>query len=130
MIFRHRHAGERGLPDRILPHRDRRDLEHRRLLGFAIAAGIFAVGAIGHTLAGDGHAFDDDFGGRRDFDIDGFALGQFHRRAAQAPGNVKLVDAKRHSSLGADDDGRLDADGGGDFQPFFFSSAIKIMRPK
>ena len=35
-----------------------------------------------------------------------------------AAGNVKLVYAERHSRLRADDDGGIDADGGGDFQTF------------
>ncbi len=35
------------------------------------------------------------------------------RRAA---GDVKFVDAERHPRLRADDDGWIDADGGGDFQ--------------
>ena len=51
VIFRHRHAGERGLPNRILPHGDRRNFEHGRLLGFAVAAGIFTIRPVGHSLA-------------------------------------------------------------------------------
>ncbi len=119
VILRHGHASERGLPDRILPHGDRGHFKHRRLLGFAVAAGILAIRPVGDAFAGNRHAFDDYFGKRRNFDIDGFAFDQLHRRAAQAAGDVKFVDAERHSRLRADDDRRIDADGGGDFQTFF-----------
>ena len=79
---------------------------------------VCQIGFCRDALAGNRHAFDHDFSARGNFNVDGLALGQFHRRAAQAAGDVKLIDTERNPCLRANDDGRLDADGRGDFQAF------------
>src|ERR1043166_9032366 len=118
VIFRYRHSGERGLVDWILPHRNRGYFEYRRLLRFAVTTGILAVRAVRNAFAGNGDAFNNDLGGRRHLDVDGFTFRQLDRATAQTSGNMEFIDPERHLRLGTHNNRRFHSDCGRYLQSF------------
>ena len=96
--------------------RDALELEHRAQRARIDVAHRLAVGAFFFHVIGRNNAFENDFRGRRHFEIDGLAFDQFHRRAHQAAGEREFVDIRRHflrRAVGHRGDG---ADDDGDFQ--------------
>ncbi|MNM86701.1 hypothetical protein D3C81_988610 [compost metagenome] len=100
--------------DRFLPVGDALDGEHREAVHFVVVAGVVAVRAFRGHFARVDHAFQDDFGGGRYLQVAAPALDQFGAVAAQQAGEGVLGEGVRHRGHGAEDGGRVSAQGHGD----------------
>ncbi len=116
MLFPRSHQ---RLQDRIVPHGDRFDFDHRqRRVGAAAVAGKFRhrVAAVGVLILSDAHAgqqfaFNNDLGAGDGFLRDADALHQLHRALTQRAGHAQFVIAKRRGGgfeAGANIDGRIE----------------------
>lgn len=115
MILGHGHTGQGVLEDRVVTHGDGGDLHHGRLADLTVGAGIFAEGAIVLANTGDGAAFDNDFSGSGNLNINRLALDHLHSLAAQTASHTHLIGTQSGAALGGNGDNRIAADNGSDF---------------
>ena len=80
-----------------------------------VEAGVVAEGAFGAEFVEIDVAFEDDFAGGRDFQIDGFAFDEFDGSGAEEAGDEIFFDVGRSRDDGGKSYGGVGADGDGDF---------------
>ena len=127
-VFHGRLADDGGGVDGVLAMRDAGEVEDRVLVGQGVEAGVVAEGAFAAQLAQFDVAFEDDLGVGGDFQIDGLALDDLDRLAAQETGDQELLDLRRRGNDGGKGRGRIGADGHGNFKPRAFQIAHRHLR--
>jgi hypothetical protein len=128
-VFHRRLADDGGGVDGVFAMGDAGDVEDRILVLHGVEAGVVAEGAFGAQLAEFDVAFEDDLGVGRDFEIDGFALHDLDRLAAQEAGDQILLDIRRRGNDGGECRGRVGADGYGDLHARAFEIAELHLQP-
>ena len=105
-----RPAGEGREIDRVAPHRDRREAEHREALDRVVVAGVVAIGAFVAIFVERDMAFEHDLGLGRHLQRHGLAIDELDLAAAQQAGELVFrqgVGNRRHrgedrAGIGAD----------------------------
>jgi hypothetical protein len=104
-----------GCVDGIFAMGDAGEMEDRVIVGEGVEAGVVAKGAFAAQFAELDVAFEDDFSVSGNLEINGFALDDFDRLAAQETGDEILFDLGRSGNDGGESRGRISADGHGNF---------------
>src|SRR5581483_11144906 len=107
---------DRGI-DRVLPHRQRRDVEDRERLGGRVVAGVVAERALLADLVLRDVALEHDLGARRHLDPDRDALDELDRLAAQEARHHELVDVLRERRARGVRGDRVEPERDGDLDP-------------
>ena len=95
-VLLRRNADDRREVGRLLPHRDARQMEHRKIVGERIEAGVIAERPFAAPLARLDVAFEHDVRARRHLEIDRDRLHQLDAPAAEKPGEQQLVEPFGH----------------------------------
>ncbi len=80
-----------------------------------VEAGVVAEGALAAEFVEMNVAFENDFGGGGDFEIDGLALHQLDGLLAEEAGDEIFLDVGRRGNDGGESEGGVGADGDRDF---------------
>ena len=127
-VFHGRLADDGGGVDGVFAVRDAGQMEDRILVGHGVEAGVVAEGAFGAQFAQLDVAFEHDLGVGRNFQIDGFALDDLDRLAAQEAGDHELLDLRRRGNDGGKSRRRIGADGHRHFKPRALQIAQRHLR--
>src|SRR5258706_10559009 len=93
--FTGRNLADDRYPDRIFPMGDAFEFENQAQRAWIDVAHGLAIGAFLFHVLGWNDAFENDFGGRRHFEINSLAFDHRHRRAFQATSQGDFVNVRR-----------------------------------
>ena len=94
---------------------DAGDVEDGIVVGQSVEAGVIAEGTLGAELVEADVAFENDFRGGGDLQIDGLALDELDGLLAEEAGDDELFYFWRRGNDGGKRGGGIGADGDGDF---------------
>ena len=117
-IFHGRLADDGGGVDGIAAMGDAGDVEDGIVVGQSVEAGVIAEGTLGAELVEADVAFEDNFRGGGDLQIDGLALDELDGLLAEEAGDDEFFYFWRGGDDGGKCGGGIGADGDGDLQDF------------
>ncbi len=94
-VLHRRPADDGGRVDRVLAVRDRRDVEHRVVVGERVEPGVVAERPLAAPLVGVDPPLEHELGAGRHLEVHGDAAHHLHRLAAHEPREQHLVDPRR-----------------------------------
>ena len=127
-VFHGRLADDGRCVNGVFAMGDAGEVEDRVVIGHGVEAGVVAERAFAAEFAEFDVAFEDDFGVGGDFEVDGFALDDLDRLAAQEAGDHELFNFGRRGDDGGKSECRIGANGDGDFEPRAFQIADGDLR--
>src|SRR5580698_8247056 len=93
-VFHRRLADDSGGVDRVFAMGNATDVEDGIKIFERVEAGVVAEGALGAEFVEVNVAFENDFGGSGDFEIDGLALDEFDGLLAEEAGDEIFLDVR------------------------------------